>query len=107
MIAAAPAQPGYTNFTIPPPRIPHGAAEVAGCTLTDAKNFDPMANADDGSCLFPIVGCMNPEATNYNAAANVEPTTGYYACLLPPKARFVLNIGANMTENDTFSADFR
>ena len=42
----------------------------SGCTDSNAINFDPVATIDDGSCIQPIVGCMIPEASNYNSEAN-------------------------------------
>ena len=41
-----------------------------GCTNATAFNNDTAANVDDGSCTDEIVGCQDPRATNYNAAAN-------------------------------------
>ena len=43
--------------------------KVSGCLDTNAINFNPDAELDDGSCVFPIatvLGCMNLNATNYN-----------------------------------------
>ena len=35
--------------------------EVLGCTDADADNYDAGANADDGSCTYPIkIGFLNP-----------------------------------------------
>ena len=36
---------------------------------TAAQNWDPLANSDDGSCLY--TGCMNPLDCNYDANYNV------------------------------------
>jgi hypothetical protein len=43
---------------------------IAGCTYANASNYDPAANSDDGSCLFP--GCTDPAALNYDPIANVD-----------------------------------
>jgi len=34
-----------------------------GCTNPNALNYNPVANLDDGSCIIPIVGCMD-DGTN-------------------------------------------
>ena len=39
------------NFTI-------GQIIINGCTDSTAINFDPTANTDDGSCIYP--GCTDP-----------------------------------------------
>ena len=44
--------------------------EVPGCTDATALNYVAAASDEDGSCLF--LGCMDPEADNYDAMANVE-----------------------------------
>jgi hypothetical protein len=41
----------------------------------EATNYNPAANVDDGSCTFPpgeIPGCMDPTALNYNPNATVD-----------------------------------
>ena len=48
---------------------------VLGCTNIDAVNYDPLANMDDGSCLYtpaPIPGCTDPLALNYDDQATVD-----------------------------------
>jgi len=44
--------------------------EVPGCTDPEAGNFDCAANVDDGSC--EIAGCTDPESANYDPDANVD-----------------------------------
>lgn len=43
---------------------------VLGCTNPIAFNFDPLANVDDGSCLY--AGCTNPVAANYDPGATED-----------------------------------
>ena len=43
---------------------------VEGCTDAIACNFDPSANQDDGSCIFP--GCNVPDACNYDSNAGCD-----------------------------------
>ena len=48
---------------------------VLGCTNIDAVNYDPLANTDDGSCLYtpaPIPGCTDPLALNYDDQATID-----------------------------------
>jgi hypothetical protein len=35
-------------------------------------NFNPLANADNGSCVPYIYGCTDPSMLNYNSQANTE-----------------------------------
>jgi hypothetical protein len=42
---------------------------VYGCTNIVAENYNPLATFDNGSCA--ILGCMNPQAPNYNEEATV------------------------------------
>ena len=37
-----------------------------GCNDSDATNYDPAAEFDDGSCIFS--GCTDPEASNYDVS---------------------------------------
>ena len=37
-----------------------------------ADNYNPQANIEDGSCLFPVMGCRQGNAQNYNPNANIE-----------------------------------
>ena len=57
--------PTATNFD---PLAVADDGSCLGCTNPTASNFDPLAGASDGSCL----GCTNPMATNFDPAADVE-----------------------------------
>ena len=52
-----------------------------GCTDPEAKNYDEAAQRDDGSCVYPIKGCMNSTAINYISWAEVEDK-----CIFGPNA---------------------
>ena len=68
---------------------------VLGCMNPAAKNFNPLANKEDGSCIFsnpttpPVVviyGCMNPRAKNFNPLATKDNGTCVFdsAFVTPP-----------------------
>ena len=46
--------------------------EVLGCTNSNAINFDPSANIDDGSCIEVVEGCTDTTAFNYDELANTD-----------------------------------
>lgn len=48
---------GYTSNS------PAGC-DPAGGSCVQATNYDPLANADDGSCIYPPIGCLDPAAIN-------------------------------------------
>ena len=53
-----------------PDSLVSSAASSPGCTYETAVNYNPSATYDDGSCL--LTGCLDSEAINYNAMANLE-----------------------------------
>ena len=53
-----------------------------GCTDENATNYDPLANTNDGSCIYPqLEGCTDVLACNYNSNATLEDSTCTYAQL--------------------------
>ncbi len=43
---------------------------ICGCTDSTAINFNAVATADDGTCVF--LGCTDPESINYDSLATID-----------------------------------
>ena len=41
--------------------------DVYGCTDSRARNYNPRATINNGTCVYDVLGCMDKEAKNYNA----------------------------------------
>lgn len=52
--------------------------DVCGCMDALATNYNPNANVDDGSCVFPT-GCTDPLALNYDPNALIDDGSCEYA----------------------------
>ena len=53
---------------------------IDGCTDACAANYDPLADDDDGSCLY-AAGCTDPAANNYDPCAGFEDNNACnYSC---------------------------
>ena len=48
---------------------PTFSIQILGCIDPTAPNYNPLANTDDGSCVAIVIGCMDSNATNYDATA--------------------------------------
>lgn len=46
--------------------------EVLGCTDPEASNYSSNATEDNGSCTYVILGCINPLACNFDPEATVS-----------------------------------
>jgi len=68
-------------------------AYIYGCTDSSAFNYDPLANTDNGSCEEVVVDCMDPAAYNYNELANEAASNCLYAadCITGPGNPYWLN----------------
>ena len=50
-----------------------GSCEYLGCTDVDYMEYDPEANVNDGSCETLIIeGCMDSTAENFDSNANID-----------------------------------
>ena len=43
---------------------------IYGCTDSTTSNYDPLATADDGSCIY--IGCMDSLSCNYSPLATID-----------------------------------
>ena len=116
--------PNTINDSINPDCNCIGEVIVPGCTDPLSCNYNPLANQNDGSCVYPdapcddnnpntmndtynstcdcigmqiVPGCMDPTACNYNPLANVDDSS----CLFPGDA---CDDGDATTINDVYSA---
>ena len=69
-----------TSLNVGQQPTPTPNTQVLGCTDPNATNYDPNANVDDGSCTYgPVYGCTDPNATNYNPNATIDDGSCVYA----------------------------
>lgn len=45
--------------------------DVYGCTDSRARNYNPIATINNGTCVYDILGCMDSSIENYNKNATV------------------------------------
>jgi branched-chain amino acid transport system substrate-binding protein len=50
----------------------NGCIGIVGCMDPNANNYNPDANEDNGFCSYDVVGCTDSEANNYNPDATVD-----------------------------------
>ncbi|MFZ9613623.1 MAG: T9SS type A sorting domain-containing protein, partial [Crocinitomicaceae bacterium] len=116
--------PNTINDSINPDCNCVGDLIVLGCTDPLSCNFNPLANQNDGSCIYPdtpcddnnpdtmndtydstcncvgilmVPGCMDPFACNFNPLANVDDSS----CVYPGDT---CDDGDSTTINDVYTA---
>ena len=75
-------------------------ADIYGCMDSQANNYNADANVDDNSCTYDVYGCMDSQANNYNADANVDDnscTYDVYGCMDSQANNY--NADANVDDN--------
>ncbi|MCI9110222.1 MAG: YHYH domain-containing protein [Bacilli bacterium] len=75
---------------------------VYGCTDSNAYNYNPNANKDDGSCVAKKYGCMDKQAINYDALANVNDDSCHYKKVLVITEK--INFKTKYKDNDEIIA---
>ena len=65
---------------------------IATYPATQASNYDPSANTDDGSCTYDVYGCTDPLANNYDPTATVDDGS----CVIC--ANITMNIFTNVSQ---------
>lgn len=86
---------------------------VNGCTSTDACNYNPAANQEDGSCLFIGDPCDDGLATTENDAYNancicegvssVEENNAFGLAIFPNPSQNEITLTGNVVGNGTIS----
>jgi hypothetical protein len=72
---------------------------IAGCTNSNACNFNVNMLLDDNSCSFDCIGCLDPYACNFNANATIENSDSCtYGCIVDT---IVLNAFLDLNLNGT------
>ena len=69
-------------------------AVVLGCIDSNAINYDPNANTDDGTCIDRVFGCIDVNAYNYDNLANTDDGT----CAYETKFWLLKNTGSGGTK---------
>ena len=59
---------------------------VEGCTDPEANNYNEAADINDGTCEYDILGCTNQTADNYNEAANIDDGSCLWSGCTDPEA---------------------
>jgi len=117
--------PNTMNDSINPDCLCAGILIVQGCMDPNSCNYNPQANMDDNTCIYPdtpcddnnpvtfndlldslcncvgtlyVSGCMDPNACNYNPFANIDDNR----CILPGSP---CDDGNAMTINDSLDVN--
>ena len=58
--------------------------QYGGCTDAAAVNFDRRATFNDGTCVYPKYGCMDPNAATFHPRYDASCAFAFPPPLLPP-----------------------
>ncbi len=87
---------GYDNGDCPIP-----IDTVPGCMNMLALNYVPEANFNDGSCEFPIFGCTDPEAPNFNPWAEADDNSCVGVSCSDGEVKMILEITLDQYPGET------
>ncbi len=75
------------------------SVDSAGCTDSDACNYDLTANIDDGSCEYSsCAGCTDTTACNYDLTATLDDGSCLAGgCMIPSACNYDENAGCQLT----------
>ena len=75
------------------------SGDSAGCTDSDACNYDLTANIDDGSCEYSsCAGCTDSSACNYDSTATLDDGSCLAGgCMIPSACNYDENAGCQLT----------
>ncbi|KPJ54804.1 hypothetical protein AMJ47_03050 [Parcubacteria bacterium DG_72] len=65
---------------------------ILGCTDPAALNYNPEATVDDGTCIYEIPGCTEPAALNYNPQATVNDGSCRYGGSTRPRFSIIKTV---------------
>ena len=87
---------GYDNGDCPIP-----IDTVPGCMNMLALNYVPEANFNDGSCEFPVFGCTDPEAPNFNPWAEADDNSCVGVSCSDGEAKMILELTLDQYPGET------
>ena len=74
---------------------------VPGCNDMLALNYVPEANFNDDSCEYPIFGCTNPEAPNFNPWAEADDNSCVGISCSDGEAKMILELTLDQYPGET------
>ena len=80
--------------------------EIAGCTDSEASNYDGSATDEDGSCTYPVPGCTLQSACNYNPAATTNDGTCEFTSCVGCLDGAACNFDGDALYNDQSECEF-
>jgi hypothetical protein len=80
---------------------------VLGCMDPAATNYNPAATEDNGTCVYPVPGCTDPLALNYNPAATANDGTCVYPNPVTPPAAKYMAVGGTLSNPIEYTFAFQ
>ena len=80
--------------------------DSAGCTDSNACNYNPAANVDDGSCEYSsCAGCTDSTACNYDSTATLDDGSCLVGgCMIPYACNYDEDAGCQLTGSCDYSS---